>query len=158
MIERPANVRIAGEADEDALYDLLLGLERDNSLGFAHDEDEVRAHIRLGTQKNGGMHGVIDAPNGVIAASVGLVMNKFWYSKQFYWHELWLFVRLEYRKGTGYSDDLMAWVQYIKALFALESGHEVPFFTSVTSRKRFEAKRRWWARRGEQIGAIFLIR
>lgn len=153
-------VRLAGPGDENALYDLLLGLERDNSIGYPHDEDRVRHHIRLGTERTGGIHGVIDWPEqpGRLAGSVGIIWNQFWYSREFYWHELWLFVRPECRKGTGYADDLMAWAQEIHRKFAVSVGKETPFFTSVTSRKRLDAKIRWWRRRGPMIGAIFLLR
>lgn len=154
------NVRVATPADEDALYRLLLGLERDNTLGYEHNEDRVRQHIKLGTEKTGGVHGVIDAPDrpGELAGSVGIVWNQLWYSDEWFWHELWLFVDPEYRRGTGYGDALMEWAKHWHDSFCDKMGREVPFFTSVSSRKRLKTKMRWWQKRGEQVGAIYLLR
>ena len=160
MTERPTVGRIAGPADEDAIYHLLLGLEADNGLGFPHEESAVRESIRQGTERRGGFVFVIDAPDepGKIIASLGVHFGKFWYSNASYLHETWLFVDPAYRRGTGYADVLMQWARWLHAAFKQAQGEDVPFFTSVTSRKRFEAKRRWWSRRGTQIGAIYLLR
>ena len=159
-MKSPAVVRIATPADEDAVYRLLLGLERDNGIGFRHDEDRVRGSIREGTERRGGIVAVIDAPDqpGEIAGSIGVHWGQFWYSHQHYLAETWLFVAPQYRRGTGYADALMQYASWIKATFNKEGAPELPFFTAVTTRKRLAAKRRWWCRRGEEVGAIFLLR
>lgn len=159
----PARVRVATEADEDALYELLKGLEEDNGLGWPHDEERVRHHIELGTRRRGGIHGVIDDPANKtdaikLVGSVGVIFNQPWYAKDWFWHELWLFVLPQHRRGTGYADDLRQWMRWYQHAFEKANGARVPFFTSVTSRKRLDAKIRWWRRWGTQVGAIFELK
>jgi hypothetical protein len=152
-------IRLAGPEDEDKLFDLLLGLEIDNGfLDVPRSDARVRLHIELGTRQKGGIHGVIDGPDGRLAGSIGIIPNQFWYSEAWFYQELWLFVRPEYRKGTGYADELRGWASKVKRDFEAGAGQEVPFFTSVSSRKRLDLKIRWWRRWGEQTGAIFLLR
>lgn len=153
-------VRLAGPADEDAVFRLLQRLDDDNGLGFPYHEDKVRQSIRVGTEQKGGFVAVIDAPDrpGELAASIGLHWAQPWYSNDFFMHEVWLFVDPDYRGGTGYADDLMRWAQWLKDSFNAKLGKEVPFFTSVSSRKRLDAKERWWRRRGQKIGVIFLLK
>lgn len=153
-------VRLAGPADEDAVFRLLQLLDKDNGLGFPYHEDAVRDAIRVGTEQKGGFVAVIDAPDkpGEMAASVCLHWAQPWYSRDWFLHEVWLFVDPAYRKGTGYADALMDWVSWLKENFNARVDKPVPFFTSVSSRRRLEAKERWWRRRGEKIGVIFLLR
>lgn len=152
--------RIATSEDENAIYRLLLGLEADNGLGYEHHEDRVREAIRSGTEKRGGYVVVIEDPDvpGEMAASLCVQWGGFWYSRDSYLHELWLFVAPDHRRGTGYADALMEWARWFRDALEEAAGRQIPFFTSVTSRNRFKAKQRWWARRGEQVGAIYLLR
>lgn len=159
-VEKPENVRLAIPSDEDAVYRLLLKLHEDNSIGYAYEEEAVRTYIKNGTERRGGFVAVIDAPDrpGEISASVGLHFGQFWYSSKHYMAETWLFVDPDYRRGTGYADDLMNWVRWLKDAFNASSPDHLEFFTSVSSRKRLAQKAKWWARRGELIGHIFLIK
>lgn len=156
----PTVGRLAGPTDEDAVYAILRGLERDNGLGYAHDEGKVREAIRQGTEKKGAYVVVVDHPTekGRVVASLGINWGEFWYSRDSYLSEVWLFVDPEHRKGTGYADALMEWSRWFGDALEEAAGRPLPFFTSVTSRKRFAAKQRWWRRRGKQVGAIFLLR
>ena len=161
MTQPPKAVRLATPADDDAIYRLLLGLERDNGIGYPHDPETVRQRIARGTAHKSGMIGVIDAPDGSgeLAGSVSLEWGEFWYNRHIpYMVEQWLFVHPDWRRGTGYGDQLMQWVRWIRERLEESAGREVPFFTSVTSRHRLKAKMRWWGRRGEQVGAIYLLR
>lgn len=160
MTPRPAVGRIADPADEDAIYRCLLGLEFDNGLGFPHDEETVREAIRQGTDRKGGFVVVIDDPEdpGEVAATLGVHWGRFWYSRDHYLSETWLFVRPERRRGTGYAEALMAWAAWFRAQLEEAAGREVPFFTAVNSRKRLATKMRWWRRRGELIGGIYLLK
>lgn len=153
-------VRLAAPEDEDAVLRLLVKLDSDNSIGFPYHEERVRESIRMGTEAQGGYIGVIDAPDrpGEIAGSVGLHWSQPWYSYDFFFHEVWLFVDPAYRKGTGYGDALMKFSQDLKARMNAISDKPVPFFTSVSSRKNLAKKMRWWGRRGEFIGAIYLLK
>lgn len=151
-------VRIAGPDDEDAIFRLLERLAADNSIGFPYHEDQVRRSIRIGTERKAGLVAVVETPDKQIVGSVGLHWAQPWYSNDWFVHEVWLFVDPAYRKGTGYADALMRWVQGVKERGDASTGRKTPFFTSVSSRKRLAAKMRWWGRRGEMIGAIYLLR
>lgn len=153
-------VRLATAADEDAIFRLLVKLDADNGLGFPYHEDRVRQSIRIGASGSGGYIGVIPDPKreGEIIGSVGLHLAQPWYSNDWFVHEVWLFVDPEHRKGTGYADALMEFSRLLKKAVERRGERPVPFFTSVSSRKRLAAKMRWWGRRGEMIGAIYLLR
>lgn len=151
-------VRIARRADENALFALLVALSEDNPLGLPWDEDAVRAHIRLGTEGKGGLHGVIDGRNGELAGSVGIILSSFWFSsRERFLSQLWCFVRPEYRRGTGYGDALRRWARERHAEFESALGRPIPFDFSVMSRRRLPDKIRWFGRGAIQIGAVFLV-
>lgn len=160
MRERPTVGRIAKPADEDAVYELLLGLEKDNGLGYPHHENKVREAIRQGTEGKGGYVIVIANPAdpSKFVASLGIHWGQFWYSTDSYLAEVWLYVDPEYRKRTPFADILMDWAKWFSEALNEAAGREIPFILSVSSRNRLEAKRRWWRRRGEEIGAFFLLR
>lgn len=153
-------VRLATAPDEDAIYRLLQKLDADNGLGLPYDEGRVRQSIRMGMEGREGYIGVIEHPEkkGEFVASVGLHLAQPWYSAVWTVHEVWLFVEPAYRKGTGYADALMEFSRLLKKAIERRAEAPVPFFTSVSSRKRLKAKMRWWARRGEMVGAIYLLR
>jgi hypothetical protein len=153
----PYNVRLAQPSDEGALYDLLMSLERDNnSFGFAADEERIREHIRLGTEKKGGAHGIVDG-NGCIAGSIGIIPDRWWFSAAWSLAVIWLHVRPEYRKST-YADDLCAWGEWFRASMEAGSGQQVRLVSAVVSRNRLPVKLRFWRKKyGEMIGGIFEI-
>jgi GNAT superfamily N-acetyltransferase len=150
--------RLAVPADEDALYDLLMALAADNdTFGDELSESRIREYILKGTRIDGGMHGVIDG-DGELAASVGLVWDRWWYAKNFGLAQLWLFVRPEYRRRR-YDDALIAWAKLMRVRMAEGVDHPVPLIHTVISQKRLPAKLRLWRRHGgEMIGGIFMIR
>ena len=156
-------VRLAIPADEEPLYGLLLELERDNnSFGIVLDEERIREHIRLGTERKGALIGVVDArdPDDPVklAGSVGIFTDRFWCDKNYHWAILWLFVRSDYRKGYPFAEDLMNWARRQRKLFEEALGKPVVLLDSPFSRNDLPIKIRWWRRYGEQIGAVFLIK
>lgn len=159
---RMSLVRIAGPADEAALFDLLMCLkDHNNSFGFQIDEGRVGQHIQAGTRGAGGLHGVVDAPDkpGVLAGSVGCVWDRWWFSSDWGLAQIWLFVRPEYRKGTHYADELVNWAKERRAEMEAAAGQPVLMANAVISEERLEAKLRFWGRHsGKMIGAIFSIK
>ena len=151
-------MRLAAPADEGALYSLLMSLEvENNSFGFDYDEDRIREHIRMGTTRQGGAHGVIDG-EGCLAGSIGLIWDRWWFAKNYGLAQLWLFVRPEYRK-FGYADDLARWAKRFREQVEDGAGHKVGLVNCVISERRLDAKLRWWRRHsGKMIGGIFEIR
>jgi hypothetical protein len=155
-------VRGAEPKDEAALFELLGELRRlNNTFGFEVDDKRIVEHIHMGTRGPGGSHGVIDAPDkpGVLAGSVGMVYDRWWFSSQWGLAQIWLFVRPEYRAGTHYADELVEWSKKIRADLEAASGHPVPMANAVISEERLEAKLRFWQKHsGQMIGAVFLIK
>lgn len=152
----PEGVRIATQADEYALYEILLDLYRDNFLGFALSEHKVWDVIRHCCRGGGGIAAIVER-DGRIVATTGIVFSSMWYSVDPYLSELWLFVHPDYRK-LGYSERLSNFCYFYRDQCRhKDTGRALPLITSVTSRNRLEAKIRWWRRWSKLVGAIFLI-
>lgn len=152
-------VRIALPPDERSLFDLMMSLAEDNnSFGFKISDDRVMEHIMMGTRQKGGIHGVIEGKPGEFAASLGMVWDRFWFSDEWGLAQIWLYVRPEYRKGTGYADALVDWAKWIRDDLERRAGHRVRMANSVISETRLDAKLRFWRKHsGSMIGAIFEI-
>lgn len=159
---RPASVRTAGPSDENAIYDLLLALHRDNPMGLPAPEQIARAYIRQGTEQQGGIIGVIDGPHR-IDASIGLFIQPIaWYTDVVGLRELWLYTRPGARNGKHHYADLFAFMRWAKSTMARDlksRGYHYPFeaVTSVVSRTRLEAKARLWRRYARPVGHLFVV-
>ena len=151
-------VRLAGPEDEDVLYALLMALAADNNtFGDELSESRIKEHILKGTRRDGGMHGVIDGDDE-LAASVGIVWDRWWYAKNFGLSQIWFFVRPEYRH-QGYDRALIAWAKMMRSRLAAGVDHPVTLAHTVISEKRLSTKLELWRRHaGEMIGGIFIIR
>lgn len=150
-------VRLAGPADEDQLIEFL----RDHPLADSAmlgeiDWDRVREHVRLGTQRKGGLHGIIDGDRGDIAGSIGMMWDRWWCVRNWGFAQLWLFVRPEYRRH-GYERDLNEWAKRMRNAVQEGAGHPVPITSAVVSDTRLDTMIRLWRRSGRMIGAVFQI-
>lgn len=135
-----------------------MDLNRENnSFGIELEPGRIREHIQLGTRREGGLHGVIDAPGNKIAGSIGVIWQREWFAKNYHWQILWFFVLSEYR-SRHYDEALITWARRQRDDFSLRYGRAVPLIDAPFSRVRLPAKLRLWRRWGEQIGGIFLIR
>lgn len=149
---RPLGVRIANKVDEGAVFDLLMLLAAENALAPVNDE-KVRAMIRRSTDRQGGVIGIIDAPDGGIAASVSLIMAQWWYSEAWHYEEVWSFVHPDHRRGAGnYAQRLIQ--------FARWWGEQIgmPVLMGVLSTHRTIGKVRLYARHIPLAGALYLWR
>jgi len=152
-------VRLAEPADEEPLFALLTALAADNnSFGDELDERRIREHIQLGTERRGGLHGVIDG-DGELAASIGIIWDRWWYAKQYMLSQIWLFVRPAYRHFP-YERELIEWAKQKRRQIEAGAGQKVPLAHTVISQTRLPTKLRLWRRRSgsEMIGGVFLIR
>ncbi len=161
MTSPPANVRLARPSDEAALYALLMALAAENNT-FNDDIDEgrIKEHILRGTRCDGGLHGIIDGTGpGELAASIGILWDRWWYSKRWMLSQIWLFVRPEYRR-LGYDRDLTAWAEWARREIEAGADHPVSLVNTVISEQRLDAKLRLWRRhsKSEMVGGIFLLR
>lgn len=147
LTKKPVTVRLATEADEGPLLNLLMAAYAENAI-FAVNPEKVLEAIRLGTQRKGGIIGVVDG-HGEIAGSVGLLLEQYWYSDEWSVGERWNFVRENYR-ATSYGRDLIEFAKWSsdEMGLALQMG--------VMSTKRTKAKVKLYERKMQMIGAYFI--
>jgi hypothetical protein len=118
----PPPCRVATFADENALYDLLVDLHRNNEhgWGFPYRPEIVLSCIEAGTRpepaarrnpsnQRRGIIGVIDGTDGRLIASVGLFIDPVvWFSDATGLTELWLYVRPWARHAARHYRSLFA--------------------------------------------------
>lgn len=148
--QRPANVRLATPRDEAALFAFLMLAAEENSLSPPNDE-LVMAAIRKATGRQGNVVGIIDAPDGSIAASVGICMNTWWYSLKWHCQDMWCYVHPDHRR----SDYAKSLIQFSK-WWADQLGMDL--IMGVMSVHRTEGKVRLYRRMLPFVGAVFLHR
>lgn len=152
----PYAVKLATPEDEERLYLYLVQLHHDNPMPFGYEPAKVLATIRQATERQGAVIGIIEGDDGEIAASVGLYPWSTYYSDEFHYAELWLYVRPAYR-GLGHDARLFDFMKHVQQ--TMQADLERPFYiqTAVTSVDRLPAKERLWRRHGPKVGAIFLM-
>lgn len=149
---RPAQVRLATEADEQKLFDLLMLLAAENAMDPVSDT-KVMDMIRHATRREGGVIGIIDAPDGSIAATVGITMAQWWYSNAWRCEEAWSFVHPDHRGGNGrYAKQLIQFSKWWGEQLGM------PVLMGVLSTHRTLGKIRLYARNIPVVGALFLHR
>lgn len=146
MAEKSLHIRIAVPSDEGALLIMLREGHKENGR-FSFDDDEVMATIRKATMRDGGVIGIIDG-DGDLAASVGLILDHYWYTKDWTVTELWSFVRKPYRQ-SAYATDLIDFSKWFADGVGLSLG------MGIMSTIRTEAKLRLYRRKLTPIGGLF---
>jgi GNAT superfamily N-acetyltransferase len=97
-------VRIATPADRDGMVKLLHLMYAENGVATL-SEPRMLAVLDRGLARDRSIIGVIEE-NGVIKASIGLLMAQWWYSEDWHAEDVWNFVHPDYRKST-YAKDLL---------------------------------------------------
>ena len=146
--ERPTSVRIADQADEAAILDLLMMDVRDNAAMVAlPDADRILEQVRVGTERRGGIVGVIDGADGKPVAVCVLVPIQWWWSQHFCFQELVLYVHPDHRKSNHFRDLVKFqrwWVEQMSKLY----GYRVYLLCGVLGvhrvREKIMAYRRWF--------------
>lgn len=149
--EKPVSVRVAGPADEAALRDLFLAAHADNGLMTVSREKVARwAHIFThhphGTPLSA--VGVIDGPNGTLAAGAALVLGQPWYSDEWVIEDRMIFVRPEHRKSR-HGRDLLLFSKWYAEKLAL------PMILGIVTTNRSPEKTAFYRRYLTQVGALF---
>lgn len=141
-------VRLANRGDFEAIYSLLEILHAENGM-FRMDPVKVREQLDLMfSERNPGFIGVIDGEKG-LEASIGMVMDTWWYTSQFALNERWNFVHPDHRKTT-HAKRLLEFSKWVSECIG------VPVLMGIISTERTEAKIRLLRRQmGEPIGAFF---
>lgn len=140
-------VRLAVRADEPAIYDLLMFLYAENAMA-ALAPDKVQRQIKKATRGNGGIIGVIDGPDGIVA-SVGLELTRWWYSDDWHLGELWVHIHPDHR-DKSHERDLIAFAKQCADRLG------VPLLMGIITGHRIAAKVRLYQRQINQVGALFL--
>lgn len=155
--KRPLSVRIARPSEEERLFKTLMLAGEENAMAGV-SEPKVRAMLqRCRSPEPGqpryGVIGVIDAPKGGIAATVGLVTGQWWYTEEWHCEEVWSFVHPDHRRDkANHAKDLIQ--------FSKWWGEQLgwPVLMGVMSNVRTLGKIRLYAREIPLVGALFLHR
>ena len=144
-----SHIRLAGEADEMQIF-LLFSLMHAEVGIHPLSFPKVATKIRLATQRQSGIIGVIGEPHDIKAALL-MVIDPVWYSDDFMLQEYFNYVRPDARRST-YAQDLLAYGRY-----CADALH-IPLTCAVTSKPRTEAKCRLYRRMIPKIGEFFQYR
>jgi len=179
MIAKPDSVRIATQADERPLYDLLMDLwtyGEERGLGWPVDPILVLRHIEEGTRPNlatrsdpmdlrRAVHGVIDDPDTPdrIIASVGLFIDQVgWYTREMGVHELWFYVRGHARNSRHHERALRDFAFWVRQELNKGTPQPMPLISGFYYRgPRLAAMERLWQRlwgpTAEKVAALWWI-
>lgn len=126
----------------------LLELMHDEVHLFPLDPEEGILYIDKLMNKNGGIIGCIQE-DGVVNSIIGLVLERYWYSKQWFLYEMFTFVHPDLRKSTRAKSLLQ---------FAKNCAEEMnlPLVTGITSNHRTEAKIKLYERQFDRMGSFFI--
>lgn len=153
---RPASVRIAGEADELAIFDLLVIQYRENvSNLYPLAPNRLIEDIQFGTQKKGGIIGVIDDKDGKPCACIVIVPARWPASNAYFLREIYTFVHPDHRKSR-HAEHLIKFARWCAEEWGRGFGYPVHLGLSVASEHNATAKVRFFRRFSKQIGANFL--
>lgn len=142
-------IRLAVPEDEDDVFAFLMELHAENAL-FPVSPAKVRDAIRHATDRRGGIIALIEGADGRIEASLGAVVEAWWYTTAPSLNEVWNYVRPECRQ-TNHAKRL---IEFGKTL-ADQHLCGIPFFMGIISTERTEAKMRLYSRQMSQIGGMF---
>lgn len=156
-------MRQASPADERALFDFLKALHAASPISkiIPYDPGKIVAAIQLGTQRRGGVIGVIDAPDGSIAASAGMLVDEWWWSTTPAIFLRWFHVRAEYRKeGIAHYRNLFEFCLWAREVLTEGQLHpillDMSHDSAIDDAELVEAKDRLFGRFGRRVGSIFL--
>lgn len=148
----PTRVRIATALDVDELFDLCSQMHSEQFVMpmCEHKVRDVLVNATLpAIEKRRGIIGVIGEP-GSMQASIGLMLDRTWYSSDLCLFDAWQYVKPDYRSTSG-SKDMIAWSKSIADHFG------IPLMMGIVSSERTQAKVRLLKRQlGEPVGAFFM--
>ena len=164
MIEKPPSVDLATPDDASSIYGLLVQMHLGSNFArlFPYDAQMVYDIIAIGIEGRGGIIGVIKDSDKRLVATVGLSVERWWWTKDTaFLRMLWLFVHPRERKNPQHAKDLFQFAAYCRQFMAAElckKGETRPFLLELGFQRldRIAARERMWRRYGRKIGASFL--
>ena len=153
---RPASIRMAGPADEMAVFDLVMRDLFENAQHIATiDPLRVMDHIRAGTQRRGGITAVIDGQDGKPVAVTVIVPVQWAFSQAFHAQEVFNYVHPDHR-SSRHAEDLIKFGNWCADEWSRNFGYQVYILSSVLTQRKVREKLRFYRRFITQLGAIFL--
>lgn len=142
-----SEIRIAKDADEDALVELLEQMHGESGFGQL-DPQRVRAAVRAGIARQGGIVGVVRG-DAEVEATIGLFIGSSWYSRDPHLFDLWLYVGEPYRKSP-HAKSLIMFAKQAALDLAL------PLVMTVISNQQTARKELLFERQIPKAGSLFL--
>ena len=153
---KPADVRIAGVKDEDAVISLTIMDLKENAICVAPiDQDSVVTLVRTGTRKEGGIVSVIDGPDGKPVATQIIVPEKWWWSRAYHLVKMVDYVHPDHRKST-HAAHLIEFSKWCADTWTQNFGYPTFILLGVLSTVKTRGKVRLYGKHATPIGATFL--
>jgi GNAT superfamily N-acetyltransferase len=143
------NVQLADQSMAESITDVLLE-GRDEGFVFPPNRDTILEYVKDIMNKNGGLIGVIyDGENKEVEAVIGLRLDKFWFSDQWFLCDVFTFVHPEHRRSTR-AKCLLAFAKNCAKKM------NIPLLMGIMSNIRTEAKARLYERQFDRAGSYFV--
>lgn len=153
MTPYPKIIRLAEPSDEQQVLGLMRDAYREQPI-FPLNEDKILTIIRRCTNREGGILGVIDGPNGLRGYIIA-VLSTYWYTDFWHLEELSNFVHPDHRSDKDENNWLLArpLIEFVK-WFAEQM--DVPLIFGILSTQRTAGKIRLYERQARPCGALFV--
>lgn len=149
--QKPDCVRIAGPADERAVYDLVvMDLEENARIAPIHPR-KIEQIIMSGTRRQGGIVGVIDGPEKKPVAVEILALDEWWWSKSRFIQKMVDFVHPDHRQST-HAANLIQFAKWCADTWTREFGYQIYLLSGTLGPKDTKKKGRFYGRHVTQIG------
>lgn len=155
---RPATVRLGTPDDELAIFDMLVSSYKENASNvYPLAPKRLLEDIQRGTeQRDGGLIGVIDGPDGAPVAAIVLGAAQWPASNAWFLKEMYTYVRPEHRKSR-HAENLIKFARWCSEEWTKGFGYPVYLGMAVaTQNGNVMAKIRFFKRFAQMIGAHFL--
>ncbi len=152
---KPPTVRVATEADEPALIELLrLDHAESAAMVAPFDEQHVKSFIQAATRERIDTIGVVDEPEGPVGM-VRLTPECWWFSPDWYVAERLLFVHPAHRRSR-HGRDLLQFARWFVDAMSAEVGYTVFLISSVVGTHDADKKAALFGRKMQRGGGIYI--
>lgn len=155
--EKPANVRVASEEDTEAVLELvMMELREAPSLVAPINEKRVVEQLVPGLGRQGAIIGVIDGPDGRPVATIGIYLQRWWWSEAMYYQDQFCYVHPDHRNGNHYAEDLIQFSKWAADYMTGKMGYRFYVLLGLIGMSRIRQKVRFFARHVTQAGGFFI--
>ena len=143
------DVQLATQSMAEDIADVLVE-GKDEGFVFPPDRSVILEYVKEIMNQNGGIIGVIyDEDNKRVEGVIGLRLDKFWFSDQWFIRDIFTYVHPDFRRSTR-AKCLIA--------FAKECSKKIniPLLMGIMSNTRTEAKAKLYERQMNRAGTFFV--